>query len=1012
MKTIICLGWVLLSTQLISAQTYRNAFDIFNNSIGPASSPPGQCTSMLTNCICEVSICEPSYLRGYLDMYKVTKDQKYMDQFAIHVQRIMDRRDDNLANIFTTSTAASFGFPFNTGVAAGCNITDIADVVSSSKSWSHNRGKSDCQYNEYETAQDGALLYPMAEFLYLMSTDSDFTGILYSPVPFEVTNTSSKHPLTYLQFAHWLSAKVYEGVDWWLATGWKNGTIHPPCGDVTSSGFYNDNLPSSNPFGQLNMQASMGSVLLWLDQLPIVNSQFSQHPVGFYQSRYIAQIATDIKNQISENACHPFTVFWSSDYEYNVAEDLAHGSATFDFANLCYLFGYTSYFNITWMQELGMTFATLSYQAPGKFNNCFSGEQPCAAGAKCGHPMPISVTGNLDIIAPYVVFTAYNPYIYSIISDKYAPMALYAPAACSANDPNIQGYAQLALAENTENFLGTTFRNIFNPVSISASLVPASSIPAGGLFYTSVTSGDFAGSGMAQVMIGTTKNELISSIVNPATKWMLPTLTTKTDVHQPIVDLLAGKFLGSSAGPDALIVIGANNDIDILCQKGSTMSSLLSAPFLTGLSITAATTGDFDPNHPGDEVLLLDNHSELSLVYFDPNNVVSPFTVKRLNLTIPTNQIARVTVGHYFNNSAYGGGAEFAVADNSGTVTIYSLSNTPWSLSSARIYTFPAGSSVDWDGIASGDFLGTGFDQVVTHSGFDGQFIVCGIDATSSQLTLIGSQAFPDGEHMPNGASYNTGNGMSNLNNFTYAQKWQNGLMAALKTCPGATNAGLVTLRNCDGQVSIFDMQGNCQGLQLSYDFFSDAVSNTAPPANYLRISPIRNTLTGDNSNYSLDYHAARIITATNDIVSANTNVNFIAGNEVSLGDGFSALPGSNFSATINPGLSCSPDVILPRTTSRKPPTQNPVFTNAEQTNSLSLTVQPNPNNGLFTLSTLDGKEGRLYIYNTEGELVYSNGDYSLNSWMLDLRLEARGIYWAKVITGDGLVKTQKIVHE
>ena len=615
------------------------------------------------------------------------------------------------------------------------------------------------------------------------------------------------------------------------------------------------------------------------------------------------------------------------------------------------------------------------------------------------------------ILGPYIKYTAYNPYIYSIISDYYAQFALYAPADHATNDPNIEGYSQLALVENTSDFLLTNYKNIFNPVSIFPPIT-------GTHQWVATTAGDYGNTGNPELAMAATTNDIYVSSVDPITKHQSPVIAANINTSAPVKFLVSGKFLGMTTGPDAMIAIGANNDIDLLGQTGSSIASPLTAPFQTSINIVGAASGDFDPGSIGDEVLLIDNSGNLYLLYYS-GHPTNPFNIVTLNISVPSVQFSKMTAGHYFDNSSFGGGAEFAIADNSGFLSVYSLTSNPWAINSPiPLYYPPAQASVNWDGLCSGDFMGTGYAQIAAHSGYDGQFLIYGIDPATHQIALMGAQAFPDGDHMPDGLFY--GGGYSNLNNFQARQKWQNGLMATLKSCPGATNSAIATLRNCDGQVSIFDMEGNCQGLTINNNYFYDQVFSSgisvpptpAPPPNYQAIFSISNSLTGDNSNYPMDYHVSRNLNASNDIIYPDANVNFIAGNAVNMTDGFSVISGSNFSATIDGGLSCSPNIILPRTMHHNTPLQSNPESPSKQKEYLSLAVQPNPNNGSFSLKTLDGKTGRLYIYNIVGKLIFSNEDYSLNIWSVDLSAFSQGIYWAKVITEDGSVRTQKIVLE
>ncbi len=1036
MRTKIIIGVFLLFSEMMVGQTFRKAFDAYDNGPGINSAFSGQGQSMYSNTDIWLSGPGPGYLVGYLNMYKSTKDLKYIERFAIQAKRFMDRRDDNLPNICADPGATEFGYPYKANLLNGCSSTGTNALRQwnllngTSKSWCHNSKDGFCFETEHELAQDANILYPLVLFIYAMTNDPDFIGITTLPLPSEVSTADPSTLGNYGDLAYWLSFKCCETVDWWNEIPRFNNNVNVPIGTlnptnqqglsgatVTADGYINDDESSANTFGQVNMQASMGSVLILLDEIFDAQGVYAARGPGYYASQ-LDGVARFLKSQIIANPCFPYCLFWSSDYNPGqFAEDDSHAQATFRFAYLCNKFalpnGTSAYFNSTWIHQFAMTFATRIYEGPLSFSRGIAGADPCGVD---GLDTDVSSDIVSPIIGGYTYYTEFNPYIYGIISDCYAYNSLYSPTYKPTNDPSIEGYSQLTLAENGPNLFGYTYINIFNPISVW---------PGASQHWAAVSGGDFLGNQNYEVATANIYNNTIGiSAVDPISHMQTPVVSGSTVLANPVKFMASGKFLGVAGGPDALIAIDANGGIDIMQQIGSSISSIQNtgAPYQANFTVAAVAAGKFEPSNPADELLLLNQNGQFNLLKYLPNAPPgsADFMLVSTNLSVPLYQIGGMTAGHFDNTGAL----ELAITDQTGVLNIYGINPGVTSISLLYSYVVPqpVGLQVQWDGITSGDFLGLGYDQVFAHSGYDGQFLLYQVDQNLSKITLAGWQAFPDGNNMPNGQTYVTGPGStSSLNDFTAAQKWQNGLMACLKKCPGTGNAALVTLRNSDGQATIYDMEGNCQGLSVSNNYFYDetfpannpvSLSPTPPPS-YTGMSPTSNQLTGDNSDYPLDYHVARNLTASNDLVYPNTNVNFIAGNEVAMTGEMGIMSGSNFTARIDHLLSCNPDIVIPKSKTNHPGQMQTVLNPPFQSgHGNQLAVEPNPSTSLFVAHTTDGSTGQLYLYDMRGKLVYSNGDYSLSTWNLDLNSYPEGIYYIKVISNKGSVLTQKVIHQ
>lgn len=76
------------------------------------------------------------------------------------------------------------------------------------------------------------------------------------------------------------------------------------------------------------------------------------------------------------------------------------------------------------------------------------------------------------------------------------------------------------------------------------------------------------------------------------------------------------------------------------------------------------------------------------------------------------------------------------------------------------------------------------------------------------------------------------------------------------------------------------------------------------------------------------------------------------------------------------------------------------------------VSVYPNPTNGLFTISTSEQiKDGSVEIYNAIGELVWSQKIMNQQT-SIDLKNQADGLYFLKVIVDGELIEMKKVVKE
>lgn len=102
--------------------------------------------------------------------------------------------------------------------------------------------------------------------------------------------------------------------------------------------------------------------------------------------------------------------------------------------------------------------------------------------------------------------------------------------------------------------------------------------------------------------------------------------------------------------------------------------------------------------------------------------------------------------------------------------------------------------------------------------------------------------------------------------------------------------------------------------------------------------------------------------------------------------------------------------------TAKLGPTGSSVYRTAGETNTdistdESLTVYPNPNNGIFNIASTSDAPKDVYIYDMNGRIVYSNIQTTETILSIDISSEAKGLYMVKVVNGEN-VQTEKISNQ
>lgn len=245
-----------------------------------------------------------------------------------------------------------------------------------------------------------------------------------------------------------------------------------------------------------------------------------------------------------------------------------------------------------------------------------------------------------------------------------------------------------------------------------------------------------------------------------------------------------------------------------------------------------------------------------------------------------------------------------------------------------------------------------------------------------------------------------------------------NGYYDRYKKFPGSPGDALATFRNCDGRIMVFDMQGVCEGQNVSGDYFTNEYTPSNPPPSTpsnctITVGALTNVYSSDTNDFPLDYKASNILSASHDFVSSNATVRFSAGNTIILSNGFIADDGSTFDAKIDPNLSCSASQFFHKPVKHHPPTgivnSSFILPQAKSVDSINVLSKPSPTTGQFSVGLIHidpseiGQEANISVWNmlgqkiTEGNMVIEKENF----FPVNLSGKANGIYGIVVKTKD-----------
>jgi hypothetical protein len=794
---------------------------------------------------------EYNTMNAYLNMFEATNDIKYLNEFAIHAKRVMDRRDDFISNanpvIINSSNSnysCSNNYWFQNGIIYySCSSTgNVASVPSTMTataypSWSRPQCDQSCSLSPYPVfMESGSITFPMARFVLLMKSSNAASESLPTEIngAMGATNYGSSSVTTFGQMADWLKARVYETINWEVNNDLIQNSPARHFESFFSSG-------TGGGWKSINQQCAIGRTMILMYYIGYLDGSTNNtyrdiiEDIAYllYGDIHNSSNATSpINGQPWYTWCHAYDCSNEPTIQQPLIEDISHAWLDEEFAELYmqYFHPVSGYgrFDITDMQKFANGESNVIISSPRNTEMDVFGT---STQYYCNQMCDGNSTAHQYVSLFYTFLNQYNADVYQQIADFFLP----------GNTHETSEPYETLLAYSTL----CKYQHIFNPIAAETNTWHNS-------HWAGCTAGNFA-AGQSNTFATVRNKEGAVEIYSIANSHTFNQVASVVNHGVGWSGVTAMDLDGD--GIDEIFALhNTDNAIYVYQQQGNTLAQI-KAFTLIGSQYVGIASGIFNG---AKTVVAISSNGYISTLTHGIGNYAL-----HGNYAVPVQGAKGIAIGKFDNT----GNDEIATINNSnGYVDVWNYNTATHSFTNVYQFTAAAGTYNQWNGICAGDYDGDGQDEIMAHRDYDGDFYIYKVKGGA--LVNDEKESFPTDQ--------------------------QNGVMCSINLPDLAPNTALLTLRNYDGNMVAFSMEGKCQNLHVSNQTISESTS-------------LDNIYTPVYNNYPIDYHVSNTLSAgTGYDIQSPAKVDFIAGKLVDLKPGFSAQAGSNFHAWIEPAIACA----------------------------------------------------------------------------------------------------------
>jgi len=622
--------------------------------------------------------------------------------------------------------------------------------------------------------QDGCITYPLAEFAYLVKFEEPSLQTIAVPSQLSgVYPDNSGIPTyaiqDYADFAEWLKAMVNQTIHDYHDYDWNhNETAYTSCRTC-----------GPGAIGAINMQATMArSTLL----MYLIYRGENNIALRDYYHHKTSRIATQLKNELVINALDN-TYWWIHDCDGSDCwtEDIVHGSYCFEFAYLCHKYSVMDYDNNTLslfdsndMDKFSNTFIKKIYRGPLNFSLGVGGVDWTIWNYNTVINNSAVLFEYLNHVGRYVYLCQYNGDVYHIISDRFADYAIYGPFY-----RDISGESVANLAYYKDKVEG--FTSYFNPIATERNTWVDSE-------WKGVASGDFNGDGIEDFASVRGRSGALEIHHYDASTHVIQQQAANAVNYTFSSDwagIAAGNFITSTPEDEIFAINNGDRKVYLLKQTNDSYYIDVVVQSITSYTWIGLAAGNFD-NVAGDEIVALRSDGEIFMYKYDGVNIINLPINNSSNSTYTCSVPRGIAVGNLDGN--VNNGLEIITINNSNTgpqIRVFNYNHATQEFApTIYSYNLTSGSANQWNGVTAVDFNFDGIEEIIAHRDYDGDFFTFQLDIQNGTLINNYKEFFPVDQQLGVFNKIYLGRNSNNCKIF-----------------------GIVSLRNCDGNMYIYNFE-------------------------------------------------------------------------------------------------------------------------------------------------------------------------------------------------------------